>query len=240
MSVPAIAATGNRIARSLTASLLLPLLLGGCIASYSIRHEAPIDAMPDAALVCRYNWSADEPLFRSENLLSYQWGPASNFGHRDLAGTLQDLTGACPNSISADKPEARLSAHALRHVNKYTRGALALPMLFAMGYSLGFMPIPMTDYFAVCLEITSPAGLHRTAIAQGQLDRFVNVWGSSNTRYHQGKDEQRQKVDEVMRELTVHAWRKAWLYAPGEPSPIINCRDALDAIAKGSTGNEAR
>jgi len=236
MHVPAIATTGNRIARSLTASLGLPLLLSGCIASYSIRHEEPIQAAPDSALVCRYNWSADEPFFRSENIYSYQWAPASNFGHHDLAAALRDLTSACPNSISADRLDAKISAHALRRASKFNRGAMALPMAYATGLTLGFMPIPLTDHFSVCLDITSQDGLHRTAVAQGQLDRFINMWGSSNHRYNQGKDEQRQKLDQVMRELTVHAWRKAWLPAPGEPSPVINCRDELDWIAKGSPG----
>jgi hypothetical protein len=102
------------------------------------------------------------------------------------------------------------------------------------------MPVPLTDHFAVCLDITSPDGLRRTATAQGQLDRFINMWGSSNHRYNQGKDEQKQKLDQVIRELAVQAWRKAWLPAPGEPGPAINCRDELDAIAKGSTSSEAR
>ncbi len=230
----------NKIARSLAASFCLPLLLSGCVAIYNTRHEEPIQAAPDAALVCRYNWSADEPLFRSENIYSYQWAPASSFGHHDLAAALQDLTNACPNSISADRLDAKISTYTLRHVNKFNRGAMALPMAFAMGYTLGFIPIPMTDYFAVCLEITSPDGLHRTAVAQGQLDRFINVWGSSNHRYKQGKDEQRRKVDDVMRELTVHAWHKAWLPARDQPGPIVSCGDELDAIAKGSTSSEAR
>jgi hypothetical protein len=53
MHVPAIATTGNRIARSLTASHCLPLHLSGCVATYSTRHEEPITAAPDTALVCR-------------------------------------------------------------------------------------------------------------------------------------------------------------------------------------------
>ena len=236
MYIPAIAATGSRIARGLMASLFLPLVLGGCVATYSTRHEEPIQAAPDAALVCRYNWSADEPLFRSENIYSYQWAPASNFGHHDFATALRDLTSECSNSISADRLDAKISAHALRHANKFNRGAMAIPGAFATGLTLGFMPFPLTDHFAVCLDITSPDGPRRTAIAQGQLDRLINIWGSGNHRYNQGKDEERKKVDEAMRELTVHAWRKAWLPALGEPSPVINCRDALDAIAKGSPG----
>jgi len=230
----------NRIARSLTAGFCLPLLLGGCVAIYNTRHEEPIQAAPDAALVCRYNWSTDEPLFRSENIHSYQWAPASNFGHHDLAAALRDLTSACPNSNSADRPEATISAHALRYASKVSRGIMAIPMAYATGLTLGFMPIPLTDHFAVCLDITSPDGLHHTTVAQGQLDRFINMWGSSNHKYNRGKDKERQKVDEVMRELTVHAWRKAWLPAPDEPRPVINCRDELDAIAKGSTSSEPR
>lgn len=240
MYVPAIAATGSRIARGLTASSCLTLLLSGCVATYNTRHEEPIQAAPDAALVCRYNWSADEPLFRSENIYSYQWAPASNFGHHDLAAALRDLTSTCPDSTSAERPDAKISAHALRHASKFNRGAMAIPMAYATGLTLGFMPIPLTDHFAVCLDLTSPDGLHRTAVAQGQLDRFINMWGSSNHRYNQGKDEERQKLDQVMRELTVHAWRKAWIPSRGEPGPIVSCRDELDAIAKGSTTTEPR
>jgi hypothetical protein len=210
------------------------LLLSGCIASYSIQHEDPVEAGPDAALVCRYNWSVDEPYFRSDNIFSYQWASASSFGHHDLAAVLSDFTSACPASDSADRPDARISAHALRHVNKYTRGAMALPTLFAWGYTLGFMPIPMTDYFAVCLEITSLDGPRRVGLAQGQLDRFVNVWGSSNHRQYQGKDEQRQKLDQAIREVAVQAWRKAWVPPQDGSQVIIACRDELDAIAKGS------
>jgi hypothetical protein len=98
----------------------------------------------------------------------------------------------------------------------------------------------MTDYFAVCLEITTSDGLRRTATANGQLDTLANVWGTSNHRQNNGKDNHTRQLDRVMRELTVHAWRKAWVPAPGEPGPVINCRDELDAIAKGSTSSEAR
>jgi hypothetical protein len=107
-------------------------------------------------------------------------------------------------------------------------------MFFASAYTLGFLPFPMTDHFAVCLELTSTDGLRRTALAQGQLDRFVNVWGSSNTRHHQGKDEQQRKVDEAMREVTVYAWRKAWLPGQRDSDRIASCREELDAIASGS------
>ena len=165
--VSAIATTGNRIARSLTASLCLPLLLSGCVATYNTRHEEPIKAATDAALVCRYNWSADEPLFRSENIYSYKWAPASDFGHHDLAAVLRDLTSECSNSISADRLDAKISAHALRHANKINRGAMVLPMAYATGFPLGFIRIPTTDHFAVCLEMTSSDGFRRTAIAQG-------------------------------------------------------------------------
>jgi hypothetical protein len=227
----------GRSLRAMALAVLLPPVLGGCIASYSTRHEEPAQPAPDAALICRYNWSADEPLFRSQNIISYEWAPASNFGHHDLAAALQELTSACPDSTSADRPDARISAHTLRHVNRFSRGVMALPMAFATGYTLGFFPFPMTDHFAVCLEMTSADGLRRAALAQGQLDRFVNMWGSSNTRHHQGKDEQRRKVDEVMRELTVHAWRKAWLPVQRDSDKIVNCREELDAIASGSARN---
>lgn len=218
----------------------LLLLLSGCIASYGIQHEDPIEETPDAALVCRYNWSADEPFFRSENIYSYQWAPASQFGHHDFAAALRDLTGACPAPDSADGPEARISAHALRHANKFNRGAMAIPMAYATGFTLGFLPIPFTDYFAVCLEITSPDGLRRAAIAQGQLNRFANMWGSSNHRYRQGKDEQKQKLDLVIREVTVQAWRKAWVPAQDGSQVILACRDELDAIANGTARKEAQ
>ena len=232
MNTLAIAAAGRRIARAVMASVSLSLLLAGCIASYSIRHEDPIDATPDAAHVCKYNWSADEPYFRSENLISYHWAPASNFGHHDFAAALRDLTAECPASNAADRPDARISAHALRHVNKYTRGVSALPIAYAMGFTLGFIPIPTTDYFAVCLEISSSDGLRHSAIAQGQLNRFANVWGSSNHRYKQGKDEQRQKLDQAIREVAVQAWRKAWNPAQSESGTLGDCRKALDAIAQ--------
>lgn len=232
--------SARRIARAVMTSVSLSLLLGGCIASYSIQHENPIDATPDAAKVCRYNWSADEPYFRSENIISYHWAPASNFGHRDFAIALHDLTAECQASNAADRPDARISAHALRHVNKYTRGVSALPMAYAMGLTLGFIPIPTTDYFAVCLEITSSDGLRHAAIARGQLDRFANLWGSSNHRYSQGKDEQRQKLDLIIREVTVQAWRKAWGPAQSESGIIGDCRDALDAIVGRSPNKNAK
>lgn len=223
LALPALATSSN-----------LSLLLSGCIASYSIRHEDPIEETPDAALVCRYNWSADEPFFRSENVYSYHWAPASQFGHRDFAAALRDFTGACPVPDSADRPEARISAHALRRAKKFNRSAMAIPMAYATGFTLGFMPIPMTDYFAVCLEITPLDGIRRAAIAQGQLNRFANMWGSSNHRYNQGKDEQKQKVDQIIREVANQAWRKTWLPAQEGSQTIASCRDELDAIAKGS------
>jgi len=224
--------------RALALAVLLPPVLGGCIASYHTRHEEPAQPAPDAALVCRYNWTVAEPMFRSVNLISYQWAPAPHFGHQ-VAGGVQALTAGCPD-IADGRIDGQISAYYLRHVNKVSRGVGALPMAYLMGISLGFMPIPMTDYFAVCLEITASDGLRRTAIANGQLDTLANVWGTSNHRQNNGKDKHAQQLDRAMRELTVHAWNQAWLPAPGEPSPVINCRDALDAIANGSTNNEAR
>ena len=220
---------------ALAASLCLPVLLGGCIASYSIRQDEPNQAAPDAALVCRYNWSVDEPYFRSEGLVSYHWGPPTEFGHHDFAAALRDLTGECPASNAADRPDARISAHALHHANKYTRGAAVLPASIAVGYTLGFIPLPATDYFAVCLEIKSKDGLRHAAIAQGRLDSFANKWGFS--KY---KQERIGNREQIVRDLTVQAWHKAWNPAQSESGTIGDCRDALDAIVGRSPNKNAK
>jgi hypothetical protein len=217
--------------RALMLAVLLPPVLGGCIASYHTRHEEPAQPAPDAALVCRYNWTVAEPMFRSANLISYQWAPAPHFGHQ-VAGGVQALTAGCPN-IADNRIDGQVSAYYLRHVNKVSRGVGALPMAYLMGISLGFMPIPMTDYFAVCLEITASDGLRLTAIANGQLETLANVWGTSNHRQNNGKDNHARQLDRVMRELTVHAWNQAWSPAQAADQPMIaNCRDALEAIAR--------
>jgi hypothetical protein len=217
--------------RALALAVLLPLVLGGCIAAYHTRHEEPAQPAPDAALVCRYNWTVAEPMFRSSNLFSYQWATAPNFGHQ-VGDAVRTLTEGCPN-VADGRIDGHVSAYYLRHVNKVSRGVGALPMAYLMGMSLGFMPIPTTDYFAVCLEITAGDGLRRTAIANGQLETLANVWGTSNHRQKQGKDEKSRKLDEVMRELTVHAWNQAWSPTPVADQPVIaSCRDALDAIVK--------
>ena len=229
------------ISKRLIVAAVMPVVLGGCVATYSARYEDPIQAAPDAAMVCRYNWSVDEPYFRSENVYSYHWAPASRFGHHNLDSAVRALTSACPQAADDDERiDAQISTHYLRHVNTFIRGAMALPMAYAMGLTLGFIPIPLTDYFAVCLEIKSTDGLRHAAIAQGQLDSITNVWGASNHRYKQGKDERREKLDEVMRELTVHAWHKAWNPAQSEGGTTGDCREALDAIARGSASNNAR
>jgi hypothetical protein len=217
--------------RALTLALSLPPLLGGCIASYSTRHEEPIRAAPDAAHVCRYNWSFAEPMFRAENVYSYDWAPAHTFGHH-VAAAVQALPAGCPDAAVAGRVDAQISAYYLRYANKVVRVAAALPMAYLMGASLGFMPIPTTDHFAVCLEITAQDGLRRSAIAKGQLDMLTNVWGTSNHRYSRGEDEQAQQLDRAMRELTVHAWNKAWQPAQAADEQIASCRDALEAVAR--------
>ena len=223
--------------RALALAVLLPPVLGGCIASYHTRHEEPVQPAPDAALVCRYNWTVAEPMFRSENLISFQWAPAPHFGHQ-VAGGVQTLTAGCP-PIADGRIDGQVSAYYLRHVNKVSRGVGALPMAYLIGLSAGFMPMPMTDHFAVCLEITASDGLRRTAIANGQLETLANVWGTSNHRQNNGKYKHTQQLDRVMREVTDHAWRKAWLPGQRDSDKTVSCMKELDAIAKGSKVHSA-
>ena len=217
---------------STTLALLLPFVLSGCIASYSVKHGEPLGTAPDFAVVCRYNWKADDPLFRSDNLTSYRWGSARNFNHR-VDDTVRTLAGPCPQASAEDRIDATISTHYLRYANKAARGALVLPAAFATGFTLGFVPLPMTDYFAVCLDLTAGDGLRRRAVVTAELDRITNTWGATNHRYRQGMDEARQKPDEVMREMTVHAWRKAWA-TENRATPMPGCAETLDAIVNGT------
>ena len=232
MSAFASVPTGGRIVRGPAAIVLLPFLLAGCVANYSIQHEDPIEATPDAAVICKYSWSVEGPYFRADSpLRSLKWGQAANFGHHNVAVALRDLTSGCPDSSSGDKPGATVSAHVVRDVNTPARVA-AMPVLLLSAGAFGVLPVPLSDHFAVCLEIASSDGLRRAADARGQLDRLINMWGTTDHRLKQGRTEQAQKVDEAIREVTVQAWRKAWAPTKDGSRPIVACRDELDGTGR--------
>ena len=222
---------GTRLRILTLVPFLLPAL-SGCIASYSLQSENDSVAAPDLSAACSYKWTTKDSWFRAESVYSYKWGPPGAFGYRSLESYVQELPGNCPEAPPAGAIDATLSAHYLEYSNAFARGAAILPLSYLSGLTLGFLPYALTDYYAVCVEAGATDGLRRAGLAKGRMDSVTNVWGASNTRQHRGRDEKIQKREELMRDLTMQAWHKAWMPSQQGATPIASCREALDAIVQ--------
>lgn len=208
---------------------VLLLLLGGCIASYSTRHEEPTHEAPDAARVCRYKWSVVEPRGTADISYSDSSKPARLFD-QSVASIIKELTAACPDD-DVNRVEAQVSVYFLRYTNETARMIAGIPLSFLMGATLGLLPIPASDYFMACLEITAPDGVRRNSIAKGRLDMIANLWGSIGPPNPSGGIGDTRRQDQVLRELTILAWNKAWYSTQAADDRIAGCREVPAAIA---------
>lgn len=216
--------------RALVLVTALSLTLGGCIASYGTRHEEPSYAAPDPVHVCRYKWSVVAPRATSENELSRNLKPARLYG-QSVASIVEELTAGCP-SDDVGRVGAQVSAYYLRYANQAVRDIAALPLAFLSGATLGLLPIPATDSFVACVEITTSDGTKRTALARGELDMAANFWGSIGPPESSGNTYSTQQQDKILRELTIRAWNKAWSPRAAMGGNIADCRDARELILR--------
>lgn len=210
---------------------LLPLL-SGCISSYSLHSEHDFSAAPDLTAVCGYQWTHVEALFRAENVYAYEWAPAGNFGYTTLDPYVRDLPGSCPNPAATSAPQAQLSAHFIEYSNKAARLAAGLPIAFVMGITLGLAPFPLTNYYAACLQVITPDGARRIGTTKGSLDSFGNIYGTTDGPHRTGGQQETQKREQLMHELTLQAWHKLWLPMGVASEGAVSCPEVLNAIVK--------
>lgn len=217
------------IARSAWLSLLL--IATGCVSSYTPHIEKAEAEISDPTGHCRYNFTRSNvsAWFRGDSVISYEWAPPEAFGYQNFDSLLLELPGPCP--VEADEPriDADIEAYYLEYSNKAARVAVVLTNLALLPYTLGFLPTPTVDNYAVCLQITSPYGLDRKGLASGSLSSVTNLWGHGDTRFNKGETDRVRTKEELMRELSVQAWHKAWTPQESLP-PATTCREDLDAI----------
>lgn len=210
------------------AMCVVSLFVSGCISLNTVRSEDEFSAAPDLSRVCAYAWKTGEVLFRAENVISYKWGAPSAFGYGATLTKVEELTAGCPRP----QPEraANLSVYYLEHASKAYGVAVALPMAFLAGFTLGTMPFPFVRNYVACVQATSEDGLNRFAIAEGSITSLENVWGSSDSKKHKGHTETLERRARLMQDLTGQAWHKLWLLQ-AENLGGEDCRQKLGAIA---------
>jgi hypothetical protein len=218
-------------ARSAWLSLLLSA--AGCVSSYTPHVEESLAPVTDNIDHCLFRFAHDNvsARFRGDSVYSYDWAPPEAFGYRNFDSMLLELPGPCPDEGRDPGMDARIEAFYLEYSSKTARVAVVLANLALLPYTLGFVPTPIIDNYAVCLQITSRQGLIRKGMAGGSLKSFTNIWGHSDTRFHQGKTDRVNAKEKLMQELSVQAWGKAWS-AQELSLPATTCREDLDAIRK--------
>lgn len=206
------------------------LLLGGCVADYKRFSEERFSAAPNLSEPCRYQWVAEKAWFRTVDHNGFGWTDAVNYGFPALQRNLKVVAANCPANDRAGAAQARVSAHYLEYANQGNRKAMMLPVVYVQILTFGYMPLEMTNYYAACVEATTPEGPRRAAIAQGKLDAVTNVWGASDSLLHPGYAIRRQNKEQLLHDLTQQAWHKLW--TPGQDLAGAGCRDTLNALVK--------
>jgi hypothetical protein len=206
-------------------------LLAGCISEYQLYAEDPAGAAPDFSEPCRYSWVAENSRYRTVDSNGYGWSDAGNYGQSGLLPYLKQISSQCAASAPRGASEARVSAYSLEYVNRENRKSMMTPAGIAQMLTLGYAPIGMSNYFAVCVEARLPDGRRRAAMARGTLESTTNVWGAMDGPGLSGDTLRRKNREELLRHLTLQSWNKLW--APGETlDEHAVCRDTLDTLAK--------
>jgi hypothetical protein len=210
---------------------LVAPLLAGCIAEYRTYAEDRFTTATDLAEPCRYRWSAEKSLYRAADRNDYAWGDAHKRGHRGLLPYLKQLTSQCATSPQRDAPQARIAAHTLEYVNKQNRNAITAPAAYLNVVALGYVPLEMVNYFAVCVEASFPDGQRRAAVSEGSLEARANTWGTIESPLYPGATLRRENKEQLLLHLTQQAWNKLWI--PGQTlAEGSSCRATLDRLAK--------
>ena len=206
----------------------VPFLLAGCVSMHSIRTEDEYSAARDIPAACGYAWETGDVLFRAEYVVSYRWGEPAAFGY-GLRLHVAELPAKCPEPRVPGAPAAKVSAHFIEYGNKVYGWVTVLPLAFYVGLTVGFGPFPSFRSYAVCVQVTGD-GLDRSAIAEGSISSLENVWGGSDTKQRQGRQETLARRSLVMKDLATQAWHKLWLAPAADPGGK-SCSERLDAIA---------
>ncbi|MSQ51339.1 MAG: hypothetical protein EXR28_05570 [Betaproteobacteria bacterium] len=206
-------------------------LLGGCVADYKRYSEERFSAAPDLSEPCGYRWVAERVQYRLEDGNGYGWGDAAMRGQTNLLPNLRRLSAKCAVNAPLSAPEARVSAYTLEFVNRDNRKAMIFPAGFFHLTTLGYLPLEMSNYFAVCMQARLPDGSMRVAVARGTLEAVTNVWGAMESPMHAGDTLRQKNRGQLLLDLTQQAWHKLWVQGQ-KPSQEANCRATLDGLVK--------
>lgn len=186
---------------------------------------------PDLSAVCDYEWTRTESFWRGTGgLEKIPWQPPPGGVFRRIETFVGTLPQGCGDPGIAQRDEARLTAYYAEHLYFGQKLAAYLPRVALSLYTLGFMPLPDTRYFAACLQVVTARGSGRNGLVRGQVNYFANVWGMGDNRFHRGKQKEAEQIEQLLRDLTVQAWHKLWQLPDGDANLITRCPDALDAM----------
>ena len=205
------------------------LPLCACIAQYKHASEEKFSAAPDLGQACRYQWKVGPVEYRLHDRNDFAWTDVANRGYPSLRSDIARLAANCPADKASYKAEASVSAHYLEFSNQANRRQMMLPVVFLEIFSMGLMPMEMTNYYAVCVETDVREGPRRAAMARGHIDAATNVWGGTQSVFYAGgalREESRQRL---LRELAQQAWHKVWLQQELLPAGST-CRNTLNAM----------
>ena len=206
-------------------------MLGGCVADYKRYSEERFSAAPDLSEPCGYRWVAERSQYRAEDGKGHGWGDAGMRGQAYLLPYLAKLSAKCVVNAPSNVPQAHVSAYTLEFVNRGNRKAMIVPAGFFQLTTLGYLPLEMNNYFAVCVEARLPDGSMRVAMARGTLEAVTNVWGAMESPLHAGDTMRRKNREQLLRDLGQQAWHKLWVRGQ-MPSRETTCRATLDGLVK--------
>jgi hypothetical protein len=219
--------TRPAFALPLAAWCALAISLTGCVSLHSVRSEQKFSAPPVNADVCNYDWQVGPVLFRAEGAVSYPWDTLHRFGHPNTGPHVKQLAASCPRPSPA-RP-ATVSVYYLEHVNKTYHWSLLSAGRLVWAASLGTVPLPLFWNYAACVQVRSPDGLNRFAIAHGEISSVANLWGDGLGRDNI-RSARSQRISSLLQDLTSQAWTKLWL-EPTENLGAEDCRSRLDVLA---------
>jgi hypothetical protein len=219
----------------MTIRFLLRLLLtalpfaGGCVSMHSLNYDEEIPPASNLTEACAYRWQKNVGVHGRGRALSgtTRWFEAPQYSSH-LENTIrQEIEKRCDTAGPKPGGDATVTVYYLNYVNRLARGVVTMPLFFLSVATLGLLPVPGEDGFALCLDIALADGRHRYGLAEGQIRYVENIYGSGRSGGLRVVRHTNQ--EQMLANLLVRAFHKAWI--PGQANlEQPNCRDALNSM----------
>lgn len=206
------------------------LSLTGCYSKYVYVHDEPELPPVSQEEMCQYSWSIDAPFYRYDGLTVSNWSRADFLSKEDVRQNINQQLSNCQAKPGSQKKPAVATAFYLQYVDKFERQLFMIPNVAVFSLSLGVLPLMLTDYFAVCIEISDGHGGKRSAMAKGSVNSSVNLWELVFPSEYAGARRQLKKRAVLWNHLTEQAWQVLWI--KDHPSNKLSgeCSGTLDAM----------